>query len=160
MEAPFTRFADTIDYPVYVVTTTDGREQAGCLVGFTTQTSIHPPRFLVCLSKVNRTTDVAADATVLVVHLVDAGRRDIAELFGSETGDEVDKFAQVRWHPGPGGVAVLDDCPRWFAGRILDRVDLGDHVGHLVEPFDGQVDGEGPYLTFRSAKDIEAGHPA
>ena len=35
---------------------------------------------------------------------------------------------------GPGGVPVLDDVPGWFAGRVLDRLDLGDHLGLLPRP--------------------------
>lgn len=157
---PFAALAATLDYPVYIVTTHDEREPAGCLVGFTTQCSIDPPRFLVCLSKANRTERVADRAEVLIVHLVEAAAGDLAELFGGETGDEVDKFAAVGWRPGPGGAPVLDDCPRWFAGHILERVDLGDHVGYVLEPIDGAADTTGPFVTFQSARTIEAGHPA
>jgi hypothetical protein len=44
-----------LDHPMVVVTTRAGNERAGCLVGFATQVSIGPPRFLVGLSKRNRT---------------------------------------------------------------------------------------------------------
>ena len=40
-------FVGGLDYPMYVVTTRVGDDRAGCLVGFTTQTSIDPQRFLV-----------------------------------------------------------------------------------------------------------------
>lgn len=156
----FDRIAATVDYPVYVVTTTDGREHAGCLVGFATQCSIDPVRFLVCLSKANRTADVAERADVLVVHLVERDRFDLAECFGGETGDDVDKFAHVGWRPGPGGAPVLEGCARWFAGRILDRHDVGDHVAYVLEPLDGAADGDSAYVTFQWARGIEAGHPA
>ncbi len=36
-----------IDYPMFIVTAAAGGRRAGCLVGFTTQCSIHPPRFLI-----------------------------------------------------------------------------------------------------------------
>ena len=157
---PFAILAATLDYPMYIVTTRDDREQAGCLVGFSTQCSIDPPRFLACLSKANRTERVAERADVLVVHLVEAGGRQLAELFGGETGDDVDKFAGVDWQPGPGGAPVLADCPRWFAGRILERVDLGDHVGYLLDPFEGEAEAAGAFLTFQAVRTIEAGHPA
>ena len=39
----FVELAREIDYVMYVVTAAAGEERAGCLVGFTTQTSIHPP---------------------------------------------------------------------------------------------------------------------
>ncbi|HTI35116.1 MAG TPA: flavin reductase, partial [Miltoncostaea sp.] len=61
-----------IDYPMYIVTVAAGGERAGCLVGFTTQCSIDPPRFLVCLSLRNHTFRVSQGAEVMVVHLVPA----------------------------------------------------------------------------------------
>jgi len=160
----FARLATTVDYPMYVVTSAaaDG-ERAGCLVGFATQASIHPPRYLVCLSKANRTFAVAQRTDVLGVHLLAADDRAGAELFGGETGDEVDKFAQCRWEPGPAGTPVLADAVGWFAGRVLDRIDLGDHVGHLLEPFPdtGRAPAPGTtFLTFQAARVIEPGHPA
>jgi flavin reductase (DIM6/NTAB) family NADH-FMN oxidoreductase RutF len=144
---------------MFIATTTDGRERSGCLIGFATQCSVDPPRFLACLSEHNHTWRVAQDAEVLIVHLVPSGATDLAELFGAETGDEVDKFAQVDWHEGPGGAPVLDRCENWFAGRILARHDVGDHTAHLLEPYEAETDGGERGLTFRTVRDLEPGHP-
>jgi flavin reductase (DIM6/NTAB) family NADH-FMN oxidoreductase RutF len=147
-----------LDYPMFIVTATNGRERAGCLVGFATQCSINPPRFLVCLSDKNRTYRVAREAELVVVHLVPAEAEELALLFGSETGDETDKFARCAWQPGPGGTPVLDECANWFAGRILERIPAGDHCALLLEPFDAHSDGDGRAFTFHRAKRIEPGH--
>ena len=149
-----------LDYPMFIVTATNGRERAGCLVGFATQCSIDPPRFLVCLSDKNRTFRVARDAEVVVVHLVPADADPLAQLFGSQTGDDVDKFSQCAWHEGPGGTPVLDDCGNWFAGRILARVPAGDHCALLLEPFDAHSDEREDVFTFHRAKRMEPGHEA
>ncbi len=143
---------------MFIVTTATDAERAGCLVGFAAQCSIDPPRFMVWLSDKNRTTRVAERADTLVVHLPQRDDTELAELFGGETGDDVDKFARCRWHAGTNGVPVLDDCPNWFAGRILERIATGDHVGHLLEIVDASV---GPWrgqYRFREATDIDAGH--
>jgi len=147
-----------LDYPMFIVTTTNGREHAGCLVGFATQCSIDPPRFLVCLSDKNRTYRVVREADLVVVHLVPAEADALAELFGSETGDDVDKFERCAWQEGPGGTRVLDECGNWFAGRILDRVPAGDHCALLLEPFAAHSDEREEAFTFHRAKRIEPGH--
>ena len=149
-----------LDYPMFIVTVTNGRERAGCLVGFATQCSIDPPRFLVCLSDKNRTYRVARDADLVVVHLVPAEADSLAELFGSETGDDTDKFERCAWHDGPGGTPVLDECGNWFAGRILERMPAGDHEALLLEPFDAHSDGDEQAFTFHRAKRLEPGHEA
>lgn len=90
----FDGFVSSLDYPMLIVTTVGGGERAGCLVGFATQCSIDPPRFLVCVSENNRTYRVLRRAETMVVHLVPEDALQLAELFGGETGDEEDKFAR------------------------------------------------------------------
>jgi flavin reductase (DIM6/NTAB) family NADH-FMN oxidoreductase RutF len=149
-----------LDYPMFIVTAAAGGERAGCLVGFATQCSIDPVRFMACLSDKNRTFKVASQASVLVVHVVPEEAEELAELFGSETGDDVDKFARCGWHEGPGGVPLLDECPNRFVGRVLWRADAGDHDAFLLEPVAAHADEGGRELTFHRARRIEPGHEA
>jgi flavin reductase (DIM6/NTAB) family NADH-FMN oxidoreductase RutF len=153
----FDLFVAGLDYPMHIVTVPG---PAGCLVGFATQCSIGPPRFLVCLSKQNHTYRAAREADTVAVHSLTRAERDLAALFGTRTGDEVDKFDQCRWHLGHGGVPILERAAAWFVGRIVDRVDLGDHEGLVLEPSD--VGGRTPTrpLMFSAVRNLEAGHPA
>jgi flavin reductase (DIM6/NTAB) family NADH-FMN oxidoreductase RutF len=159
--AGFNQLVAALDYPVFVVTTCSREgERSGCLIGFATQCSIHPPRFLACLSVKNHTFRVAQRAEYLVVHVLEDDDKQTAELFGGTTGDEVDKFAVVSWRPGPGGVPVLDGVKAWFAGHSLGVFDLGDHHGFLLEPVEADVADADPddLLTFQDARDIRPGH--
>jgi flavin reductase (DIM6/NTAB) family NADH-FMN oxidoreductase RutF len=156
--ATFEELVGQLEYPMFVVTAAADGERAGCLVGFATQASIDPSRFLVGLSRTNRTFRVAARAEVLVVHFLPADAGDLAELFGGETGDDVDKFARCAWEPGPAGAPILTRLDHWFAGRILSRFDFGDHVGHLLAPIEGESRGGYASFTFHRAKRIEPGH--
>jgi flavin reductase (DIM6/NTAB) family NADH-FMN oxidoreductase RutF len=159
MPDEFARLMAQLDYSLFIVTAASGEERAGCLVGFATQVSIHPPRFMVGLSVKNRTYRVAnAGAKVLAVHFVPEQAEDLALLFGGETGDETDKFARCPWRDGPGGAPVLTELEDWFAGRVLDRIGFGDHCGFLLEPIDGETHRSGSPLTFRRAKRMEPGH--
>jgi flavin reductase (DIM6/NTAB) family NADH-FMN oxidoreductase RutF len=156
----FNALVGNLEYPMFIVTAKPGDEPLGCLVGFATQTSIDPPRFLVCLSHSNRTYREGRDAKLLGVHCVPESGGRIAELFGGQTGDETDKFAQCGWQEGPDGVPLLDDCPNRFVGRVRQRVGAGDHDAFLLEPVAaerGQGSGE---FTFHRAKRIEPGHEA
>jgi flavin reductase (DIM6/NTAB) family NADH-FMN oxidoreductase RutF len=157
MVAGFAQLVATLDYPVYIATTAVGNEPTGCLIGFASQCSIHPPRFLACISKKNHTFQLSRRATVFAVHVVDDGSREIARIFGGETGDEIDKFKQVHWR-FVDGAPVLDDCARWFTGRVLERIDLGDHVGHLLEPVSVGSGHPCAQLTFQQARAIQPGH--
>ena len=159
-EQTFQRLVAQLDYPMFIATVAAGGERAGCLIGFATQCSIHPPRFLAGISDKNRTYRVAQDATTMAIHLVPEDAGELAELFGGETGDEVDKFERCEWHPGPDEVPLLDDCPNRFVGRIAERVPFGDHVGMVLEPFFAEEDAEAGQLGFHRAKRIDPGHEA
>lgn len=157
----FEGFVGALDYPMFIVTTSAGDENAGCLVGFATQSSIDPPRFLVGLSQNNHTFSVVRAATHLGVHLITRDDVELAELFGGQSGDHTDKFARCAWHRGPAGTPILDAACAWFVGSIVDRFDLGDHVGHLLAPVAGYTsDSEPTFLTFSDVKDLKPGHQA
>lgn len=161
MTEAFEKLVSLLDYPMYVVTTRAGDESAGCLVGFSSQVSIYPPRFMVGLSKRNHTYRVAENAEHLAVHLIARRHCELARLFGSETGDHIDKFARCAWHSGPNGLPILDDAAGWFAGAILNRYDVGDHVGFLLEPVAGSSpDKFDQLVTFSDVRDLEPGHDA
>lgn len=159
-DADFSELVGELDYPMMIVTATGGGEKAGCLVGFATQCSIDPPRFAVWLSRNNHTFRVAQQADVLAVHFPSSDDGPLAALFGGETGDEVDKFARCRWREGTGGAPVLEDCARWFTGRVIEQIPTEDHVGFLLEPLQSAM---GPWpgqLGFQSARNISPGHEA
>ncbi len=154
----FEALVGELDYPMMIVTVAAGEERGGCLVGFTTQASIDPSRYAVLLSHKNRTHRIAEGADHLGVHFLSAEDGDLAELFGSETGDEVDKLGRTEWHEGPEGVPLLDRCRNRFVGRILERLDAGDHTLFLLDPVLAEHDHEVRPFPFHRAKRIEPGH--
>lgn len=157
----FEKLVALLNYPMFVVTTQAGGVAAGCLVGFASQASIHPPRFLVGLSKQNHTFRVAADATHLAVHVFDREHLDVVELFGTQTGDIVNKFDRCAWHQGPAQMPILGDAAAWFVGEILERFALGDHVGHLLEPVGGSPPRElERWVSFGDVHHLQPGHEA
>jgi flavin reductase (DIM6/NTAB) family NADH-FMN oxidoreductase RutF len=123
-----------LDYPAFVATTQSAGRPAGCLVGFATQTSVEPARFVVGLAKGSHTLGVASLSQHMAVHVLSRRHHALAELFGSQTGHEINKFDRCSWRAGPQGMPMLDDAIAWFVGRIVDRFDVGDHVAYLLEP--------------------------
>jgi flavin reductase (DIM6/NTAB) family NADH-FMN oxidoreductase RutF len=160
--AAFDELTGELDYPMLVVTVRVNDTNAGCLVGFATQCSIDPPRYAIGLSDKNRTHQVTMNgAERLTAHLVGRDRKELARLFGEETGDKVDKFARCRWHLDERGAVILDDAAAWFSGAVVDRVPAGDHTLFIIEI--DAADRERPLpplLTFREVADLYPGHEA
>ncbi len=155
----FGTLMSALDPPLIVVTAAAAGERAGCLVSFHTQSSMTPPRYCVLLSKANHTYGVALRASHLAIHFLAAGDLPLAELFGGQTGDTVDKFARLPVTEGPGGVPLLAQCPRWLAVRRIALLDEGgDHVTMLTEPVAALASGPFSPLRVAQAGHIRPGH--
>jgi len=104
---------------------------------------------------------MAARSDYLVVHVVERRHVGLARLFGGQTGDQVNKFDHCSWHTGPHAMPILDDAVAWFVGKTLKRVDLGDHIGYLLEPGAGAA-GEPTdnLVSFPDVADLTPGHQA
>lgn len=158
----FDELVRRFDSPLLVVTTCDGNERAGCLVGFHAQCSISPPRYSVWLSRANRTYRVALFADIVAIHVLGQDDSDIAALFGGATGDDIDKFARCAWTTGPAGVPLLDRLPNRMIGRPVAFVDdrAADHVCVLIAPEQVDISTPPRVLRLNDAADLEPGHEA
>src|SRR3954452_8382588 len=123
MTDPYDVLFQATDPALVIVTVTDGVERDGCLVGFHGQCSIEPLRYLLWLSKANRTYRVARRSDVLAVHVLSDRDEPLARRFGGLTGDEVDKFAGIDVLDGPQGVPLLVDCPHRMVVRRMAILD-------------------------------------
>jgi flavin reductase (DIM6/NTAB) family NADH-FMN oxidoreductase RutF len=147
------------DPAMVIVTVAVADARAGCLVGFHTQASIEPRRHLVLASRANHSYELLAMAPYVAVHLLGDHQRDLAELFGGETGDAIDKFAVCSWHEGPHGQPILAGVPGWFVGAVEARWPAGDHDALLVDPVAAEMGIAASPLRLGVAGAIEPGHP-
>ena len=159
MSEELVRLMEAADGPLVVVTTVAEDERAGCVVGFHSQSGVDPARYSLWLSKANHTYRVALRAEHLAVHFLREGDVAVARHFGTQCGDDVDKFAEIGWTPGPGGVPLVEHLPHRIVLRKLTVLDDGgDHVcvsGDIVDVSSGG--GFAP-LRLSAANHWESGH--
>ncbi len=150
-----------LDTPLTIVTTTDGQERAGCLVGFHAQCGMEPEGLSVWLSKANHTRRVAAMATTFAVHFLTETDHELARLFGEHSGDDIDKFDRCSWHPDVDGVPVLDDCANVVVGHKIALLETTpDHVCLVLEPRHSTAGGPFVPLRLSDVTDLDPGHDA
>ncbi len=155
----FDLIAASLDPAMVVVTSAHDGERAGCLVGFHSQSSIGPRRYCVWLSKANHTGRIVRLASLVAIHFLTADQRDLAELFGTLSGDQVDKFARCDWEAGPDGVPLLTAAPRRIVARPVTLLDEGgDHLCVIVEPVDAAADGRFLPLRLSDIEGLTPGH--
>lgn len=160
---PFDAAVGELDPPMIIVTTAAGDQRAGCLVGFHAQCSIEPRRYSVWLSKANHTLSVAFHAEHLAVHFLAQDDRDLAELFGTTTGDDFDKFAHCDWSNAADDIDVplLDRCGHRLVLRRTALLDEGsDHVCIVGEPVLVHTAAPIHPLRLSDVTDLRPGHEA
>ena len=119
----------SVDPPLIVLTTDADNEQAGCLVGFHAQSSITPLHYCVWLSKANHTYVVGLRAAHFAAHFLTADDLPLAERFGTLSGEDTDKFAELDVDLDPYGVPDIKACQnRISLERIAVLDDGSDHV--------------------------------
>jgi flavin reductase (DIM6/NTAB) family NADH-FMN oxidoreductase RutF len=149
----------SLDAPMAVVTTAVAGERAGCLIGFHAQSALAPERYAVWLSKANHTYRLALRSTHLAVHFLTQDDLDVAEHFGTLTGDDVDKFEGVRTTPGPDDVPLIVRCPHRLVVRRVALLDEGgDHVCVTTESVDATTAGAFTPLRLSQVDHLVPGH--
>ena len=137
-----------LDPPMAVVTTVAEGTRAGCLIGFHAQSAITEAGYCLWLSKANHTYRTALRADHFALHLLSDSDLTLAEAFGTRSGEDVDKFADVDADEDEYGVPLVRALPHRL---LLDRVavldDGGDHVCVTTRVRDAQ--GGGPFTPLR-----------
>ena len=159
MTDAFDTLMASLDAPMVVVTTAVAGEHAGCLVGFHAQSAIDPQRYCLWLSKANHTYRVALRSTYLAVHFLSKDDFDLAEHFGTLTGEDVDKFDGIAVQAGTDGVPLIDRCQnRMLVKRVALLDEGGDHVCLSAECVDAETSGRFEPLRLSRVEHLTPGH--
>ena len=112
---------------VAIVTTVDGDgEPRGLTTNSFTSISAEPPIVLVSLDKGSRTLPAMRASGRFVVNFMRHDCADVCRLFASRADD---KFDQVAWTAGEGGVPILHEGAVAHAECIvLEEIEIGDHI--------------------------------
>jgi flavin reductase (DIM6/NTAB) family NADH-FMN oxidoreductase RutF len=122
---------------------------------------VEPNSLSVWLSKADLTFRVATVADVFAVHFPAQDDIDLARIFGTLSGDDVDKFDLCAWHPGPDDVPVLDGCAQHVVGRkraLLQTTD--DHACLVLDPIEATFSGPFEPLRLSDVVHFHPGHEA
>ncbi len=58
------------------------------------------------------------------------------------------KFTEIDWHPAEDGLPLLDECLARSECTITDRIEIGDHVGHVARVDAAQAQPDAAPLGF------------
>lgn len=160
-DTAFDTLMASMDTPLVVVTTAAAGEQAGCLVGFHAQSSIEGEHYCLWLSKANHTYRTSLRSAHFAVHFLTDADLEMAERFGTRTGEETDKFAGLDVEIDEHGVPLIKALPnRILLDRLATLDDGGDHVCVTSRVRDARTTGRFTPLRLSDAEHLEPGHAA
>ncbi len=118
---------ETLRSGIFVVTSRNAGDAAGCTAVWVTRASFNPPLLCVTLSPSRHTFQVLEAAGKFCINVLGESSLDTARRFGFNTGSESRKFSQVPNHDGENGMPVLDSAVAWFECKVSQIFDVGDH---------------------------------
>ena len=147
------RFATGI---TVVTTTGDDGKPEGLTANSFSALSLDPPLVLWCLGKGATSLPIFRKCTHFAVNVLAADQRHLSHRFATPSAD---KFADIEWSQGIGGVPLLAGSLAQFECRNLCHHDGGDHLIFVGEVA-GYRHSEGDPLLFNASKyAVAAPHP-
>ncbi|CAM3429008.1 flavin reductase family protein [Stackebrandtia soli] len=130
-----------------VTTTAEDGTPVGLTVNSFTSVSLEPPLILWCLGRRSSLLGAFETATHFAVNVLSLGQSATARRFATSG---VDRFEDVEWQLGPGGVPLVDGAAAWLVCRRTPvRVPAGDHVVFFGEVLSHRATGAEPLVFAR-----------
>ena len=124
-----------ITYGLFMLTTTDGEKQNGCIVNTVSMLTDNPKRIVVFVNKTNYSEELLRKTGIFNVSiLTESTSFDVFRQFGFQSGRDVDKFAGGRYETSENGLYYLTDCANAvLSGKVVDYYDYGTHTLFVAE---------------------------
>ncbi len=124
-----------ISYGLYMLTTTDGEKQNGCIVNTVSMITDEPKRIVVFVNKANYSNELLKKTGVFNVSvLTEKTPFDVFKQFGFQSGKDVDKFADKAYPTTENGLYYLPDVANSvMSAKVVDSYDYGTHTLFVAE---------------------------
>ncbi len=124
-----------ISYGLYMLTTTDGEKQNGCIVNTVSMITDEPKRIVVFVNKANYSETLLKKTGVFNVSvLTEKTPFETFKQFGFQSGRDVDKFAGKSYPTSENGLYYLPEYANaMMSAKVVDSYDYGTHTLFVAE---------------------------
>ncbi|OGS44291.1 MAG: hypothetical protein A2539_02235 [Elusimicrobia bacterium RIFOXYD2_FULL_34_15] len=145
-----------ITYGLYVLSSVsnDGKIN-GQICNTIFQITSIPLRVAVGINKQNYTFELIKESGVFAINVLKQSQIDFVPIFGLKSGRTMNKFENLKYHPGFTKSPILDDILSWMECKIVSGMtaDCGTHTLFIADVVDGfTVSNEEP-LTYKYYRD-------
>ena len=124
-----------LTYGLFVLTTTDGEKQNGCIVNTVSMITDSPKRITVFVNNGNYSAELLKKTGIFNVSvLTESAPFDIFKQFGFSSGRDTDKFAGGRYATSENGLYYLPEHTNAvLSAKVVDSYDYGSHTLFVAE---------------------------
>ena len=129
-----------INYGMYVLTSKDGDQLDAATVNWVTHASFNPPLVVVGVKKDSDSFKLVKGGGNFALNVLAADQRDLAFAFFKHVEPEGNRIGPATFTINEtSGAPVLAETPAWFACRVVDINETGDHAVVIGEVVDAGV---------------------
>ena len=139
-----------LTYGLFVLTTTDGEKQNGCIVNTVSMITDNPKRITVYVNKANYSEELLRKTGVFNVSvLTESAPFDIFKRFGFASGRDTDKFDGIAVETSENGLYYLPDHTNAvLSAKVVDCYDYGTHTLFVAEVTEGKTLSDEKSVTY------------
>ncbi len=139
-----------LSYGLFMLTTTDGKRQNGCIVNTVSMLTDNPKRIVVFVNKANYSEELLRKTKVFNVSvLTESTPFDIFKQFGFVSGRDTDKFAGGRYATSENGLYYLPEHTNAvLSGKVIDCYDYDTHTLFVAEVTEAKTLSEEKSVTY------------
>ncbi len=140
----------SIGYGLYVVTSSDGKKDNGCIVNTVTQVTSSPNRVAVTINKDNYTHHVVQQTGIMNVNCLSVEAPfSVFEKYGFASGRNTDKLKDVEELRSDNGLRFLPQyINAFFSLKVENYVDLGTHGMFICSITESRVITKAETMTY------------
>ena len=139
-----------LTYGLFMLTTTDGVKQNGCIVNTVSMLTDEPKRIVVFVNNSNYSAQLLKKTGIFNVSVLDESAPfDIFKQFGFQSGRDTDKFEGGRYETSENGLYYLPKhCNAVLSGKVVDSYDYGTHTLFVAEVTEAKKVEGGKSVTY------------
>lgn len=139
-----------IPYGLFMLTTTDGERQNGCIVNTVSMITENPKRIVVFVNKANYSEELLKKNKIFNVSVLsESVPFEIFKQFGFQSGRDVDKFEGGRYATSENGLYYLPEYANAFmSAKVVDAYDYGTHTLFVAEVTEAKKLSDEPSATY------------
>lgn len=132
-----------INYGLYVLTSKDGDKVDAATVNWVTQASFSPPLVVVGVKKDSDSFGLIKNSRGFALNVLGEDQKDLAFAFFKHVEPDGNKIGPATFSVNEtSGAPVLAETPGWFACKVVNIDETGDHAVVIGEVVDAGLNNE------------------